>query len=160
MVDCDKTTDFTEGIGLRSWKDYLDKLKADSKEAQCLISCAYDDAGFFEQNFDKFKDQLWNIVQLRGKYKDPNLLSNFRKNGYVVNLLRSPNERNRLIEDIKKCLVFKVQTEFRYHKEGYKWDLFNKDGDRMSQGDIIPRDAPPKPGPDFWWDFDYKMWRI
>ena len=31
LVDCDKTTDFTEEIGLKSWKDYLDKLKVESK---------------------------------------------------------------------------------------------------------------------------------
>ena len=158
LIDCDKKIDFTDEIGLKSWKDYLDNLKLDSKEAQCLLNYAYGDSAFFESNFDKFKEKLWNIVQSRGKYKEQNLLSNFRKNGYIVNLLRNGNERNRLIDDIKRSQTFKIQNDFRHQKEGYKWDLFNKDGDRMSGGRIIPRDAPPQPSPYHRWNFDLGMW--
>ena len=158
LIDCDKKIDFTDEIGLKSWKEYLDNLKLESKEAQSLLHYAFEDSAFFESNFDKFKNQLWNKIVSRGKYKEQNLLSNLRKNGYIVNLLRSGNERNRLIDDIKRSLTFKIQTEFRHHREGYKWDLFNKDGDRMSCGRIIPRDAPPQPSPEHKWDYDVGMW--
>ena len=158
LTDCNKTIDFTDEIGLKSWKEYLDNLKLESKEAQSLLHYAFENSAFFESNFDKFKNQLWNKIVSRGKFKDPYLLDNYHKNGYIENLLRNGNERNRLIDDIKRCQTFKIQNDFRHQREGFKWDLFNKDGDRMSGGRIIPRDAPPQPSPYHRWDFDMGKW--
>ena len=78
LVDCDKTTDFTEEIGLKSWKDYLDKLKVESKEAQCLLENAHKDAAFFDQNFDNFKLKLLNRAkhQPKSKHKLPQDVTN------------------------------------------------------------------------------------
>ena len=78
LIGCNKTIDFTDEIGLKSWKEYLDNLKLESKGAQSLLHYAFEDSAFFESNFDK-------------------------------------------------------------------------DGDRMSGGRIIPRDAPPQPSPEHWW---------
>ena len=61
-----------------SWKDYLDKLKVDSKESQCLLENAYQDAAFFEQNFNKFKLKLLNRAkhQPKSKHKLPQDVTN------------------------------------------------------------------------------------
>ena len=125
-----------------TFEEYVNGLKLESKEVESLFDFAGDEAEYLRANFDKFKLKLINRSKLLGKDKELDDLSHYRKNLYVFNLLRKPAFRNELIDDIKRSQTFKIQTEFRHHRKGYKWDLFNKDGDRMSRGRIIPRDAP------------------
>ena len=153
----DKKTDYKTDSG-ETLEDYVNGLKLGSKEVDSLFDFAGDEAEFFRSNFDKFKLKFMNRAKLLGKDKELDGQSQEKKNLYLYNVLRKPAFRKELVKDIKESLVFKIQSEFRYHKEGYKWDLFNKDGDRMSQGKIIPRDAPPQPSPEHFWDFDYNMW--
>ena len=141
-----------------TWDEYLKNLTLESKEAQSLLAVTGDEREYFEANFDKLKLHLSNLVVRRGKDKDESLKNNYFKNEYLYHLLRSGKERNSLINDIKRSQTFKIQNDFRHQKEGYKWDLFNKDGDRMSGGRIIPRDAPPQPSPYHRWNFDLGMW--
>ena len=157
----DKTTDKADECFLTAestWDEYLKNLTLESKEAQSLLAVTGDDREYFEANFDKLKSHLSNLVVRRGKDKDESLKNNFYKNEYLYNLFRSGNERSKIIDGIKRSQTFEIQNDFRYHREGYKWDLFNKDGDRMSGGRIIPRDAPPQPSPEHWWNFDASKW--
>ena len=153
----DKKTDYKTDSG-ETLEDYVNGLKLGSKEVDSLFDFAGDEAGFFQSNFDKFKLKFMNRAKLLGKDKELDGQSHEKKNLYLYNVLRKPAFRKELVKDINESLVFKIQTEFRFHKEGYKLDLFNKDGDRMSQGEIIPRNAPPLPSPDHYWDFKSNKW--
>ena len=141
-----------------TWDEYLGKLTLESKELQSLMDFTGDDREFLMANLDKFKQVLSNMMVLRGKNEKEELKNNYFKNEYLFTLLRKPNERAKIVDAVKKRLTFKIQTEFRHHRKGYKWDLFNKDGDRMSGGRIIPRSAPPQPSPYHRWDYDVGKW--
>ena len=160
LLSCsDKKTDFeTDKAG--TFEEYVNGLKLESKEVESLFDFAGDEAEYLRANFDKFKLKLINRSKLLGKDKELDDLSHYRKNLYLYNLLRNPAFRNELINQIKQIQTFKIQNDFRHQREGFKWDLFNKDGDRMSGGRIIPRDAPPQPSPDHCWDFDSGKWCI
>ena len=143
-----------------TWEEYLKNLTAESKELQSLMDFSGDDREFLMANLDKFKQVLSNMMVLRGKTEKEELKNNYFKNEYLFTLLRKPNERAKIVDSVKNRLTFKIQNDFRHQKKGYKWDLFNKDGDRMSGGRVIPRDAPPQPSPDHCWDFDSGKWCI
>ena len=136
----------------RSWEEYLDNLKLDSKEMQSLLPYAAEDRPMIENNFEEFIFHMKNRCNFRKKDECQLTKSDAGKNEYIYNLLKNKSERRNLVKHIQDSIEGKRKREFTHGKPGYPFDFFNKQGQRISSGRIVPDDAPPRPSNEHFWN--------
>ena len=136
----------------RSWDEYLDNLKVDSKEMQSLLHYAAEDRPLIENNFEEFIFHMKNRCNFRKKDECQLTKSDAGKNEYIYNLLKNKSERRNLVKHIQESIEAKRRREISQGKPGYPFDFYNKQGQRISSGRIVPNEAPPRPSNAHFWN--------
>ena len=120
---------------------FLARLKPDDFDARRILEACGANRRFFTDNFDKLKTALFEWSKLHGKPDSPderNIAT------YFVSCMGLNQVNKKIFSRVEEL----AKSASRYHKgndPNYPYDLYDKDGQRVSQGKVIPQDAPPKP---------------
>ena len=136
------TTTENKNFNLKtSLERFFNGLTPESDDGQRILGAAGDNRRFYADNFDKLKRALQEhaVSQNRPKSVD---------NDEIVRYLQYCLEHRRVRQKIFDRVEQLARSNNQYHVSTdprYPYDVLNEQGLRVSQGKVIPQDAPPKP---------------
>ena len=131
-----------------SLERFFNGLTPESDDGQRILGAAGDYRRFYADNFSKLKRALQEhaVSQNRPKSVD---------NDEIVRYLQFCLEHRRVRQKIFDRVEQLARSNNKYHVSTdprYPFDVLNEQGLRVSEGKVIPQDAPPKPHRTSVWD--------
>ena len=122
--------------------DCLAEMDVGSFEAQEILAKCAAHRQFYTDNFKFLKIAFRNWCVMKGK---PDKCTPEDIRTYFAYVMASPRMEKLIFDDVEQkqrraANKYHVSTDPRY-----PYDLLNEQGLRVSQGKVIPQDAPPKP---------------